>query len=246
MNSRPEWDGGHAEPGELQAQLTQTRHELAGAESERQAARDREAVLRNELQRRVRNMLAIIRSIFSRTLAAGGSLDHVADHFDGRLDAIARFQTMWSLDPSGTVDLERILRDELQSFQFGDDPRIGIAGPDVRLAPDIAQALSLALHELVTNSIKFGVLTMIEARGKLSVSWIVSEGKLRFTWLETGVSVLSSAPPRHGFGRQFLEQALPYQLGADTQFELRPGGLFCEIIAPLDPAEHRTGAATRA
>jgi two-component sensor histidine kinase len=188
-------------------------------------------------------MLAIIRSIFSRTVAAGGSLDDVADHFRGRLDAIARAQTSGSLDPGGTIDFEQIVRDELHSFQFGDDPRIEIAGPDVRLSPDVAQMIGLALHELVTNSIKFGVLAMLDERGQLQASWTTAEGQLRFTWIETGVPVVSSAPLRRGFGREFIEQALPYQIGAETRFELRPGGMACEIVAPLGAITFRTAPA---
>jgi two-component sensor histidine kinase len=242
MNARPEPgdEGQRPVAGELQAQLAEAHRELASVERERQASRDREALLANELLHRVRNMLAIIRSIFSRTVAAGGSLDDVADHFRGRLDAIARAQTSQSLDPGGTIDFEQIVRDELHSFQFGDDPRIGIAGPEVRLAPDVAQMIGLALHELVTNSIKFGVLAMLEERGQLEASWTTDEGQLRFTWIETGVSVLSPAPLRRGFGREFIEQALPYQIGAETRFELRPGGISCEIVAPLGTIAPRT------
>lgn len=243
MEARPEPDndeGQRSGADELQAQLAEAHRELAGIERERQASRDREALLTNELLHRVRNMLAIIRSIFSRTVAAGGSLDDVADHFRGRLDAIARAQTSQSLDPGGTIDLEQIVRDELHSFQFGDAPKIGIAGPEVRLAPDIAQMIGLALHELVTNSIKFGVLAMLEERGQLEASWTTAAGQLRFIWVETGVPVLSPAPLRRGFGREFIEQALPYQIGAETRFELRPGGIFCEIVAPLDAIGART------
>jgi two-component sensor histidine kinase len=242
MNARPEPgsdQGPRPEPAELQVQLAEAHRELANAERDRQAARDREALLRNELQHRIRNMLAIIRSIFSRTVAAGGSLDDVADHFRGRLDAIARYQTALSLDPRATIDFEQIVRDELHSFQFGDDPRIRISGAEVRLVPDVAQMIGLALHELVTNSIKFGVLATLEERGRLEMSWIMAGARLRFIWLETGVPVLSPAPLRRGFGREFIEQALPYQIGAETRFELRPGGLFCEIVVPLDTTAPR-------
>jgi two-component sensor histidine kinase len=246
MNAGPGPDGDQqqgSEAGELQAQLAEARRELALVERAHQAARDREALLRNELQHRVRNMLAIIRSIFSRTIAAGGSLDDVADHFRGRLDAVARYQSFQSLDPGGTIDFELIVRDELNSFQFGDDARIQISGPEVRLVPDTAQVFGLALHELVTNSIKFGALAMLDDRGQLDISWSMAGTQLRFTWLETGISVLSPAPLRRGFGREFIEQALPYQIGAETRFELRPGGIFCEIVAPLDSIASQTAPA---
>jgi two-component sensor histidine kinase len=219
----------------LQAQLAAARQELAEAERDREHGRDREALLRNELQHQVRNMLAIIRSIFSRTVASGGSAEDLADHFQGRLDAISRYQVARAHAPSGTVDLEQILRDELQSFQFGDDPTIEISGPRVRLRHDVAQVMALALHELVTNSIKFGVLAAVDDRGRLNTHWSLVGGMLHFSWAETGVPVVMSAPVRRGFGRSFLEEGLPYQIGAATRFELRPGGVLCEIEVPMSP-----------
>jgi two-component sensor histidine kinase len=219
---------------ELQDQLSATRRALAEAERERQASRDREALLRNELQHHVRNMLAVVRSIFSRTVDSSDSLEEAADHFRGRLDAISRHQAARSRDPGGRVDLEQIVRDELQGFQFGDDPMIGISGPEVGLRHDVAQMFSLAIHELATNSIKFGVLAAIHDRGHVTAEWRVADRMLHFSWSESGVPVVASAPLRRGFGRQFIEDALPYQIGARTRFELRPGGMLCEIVAPLD------------
>jgi two-component sensor histidine kinase len=195
-------------------------------------ARDREALLRGELQHRVRNLLAVIRSIFSRTVHAGGSVEDTANHFGGRLDAIAR-QSLGALEPGATIDFEQLVREELHAFQFGDDPRIAIEGPEIRIGLDAAQLMGLALHELTTNAIKFGALGIDGGRERLSIRWRIEDGMLRFEWLETGVAVIASAPLRSGFGREFIEEALPYQLGAETGFELRPGGVFCAITLPL-------------
>jgi two-component sensor histidine kinase len=204
-------------------------------ETRLQAAYDREIVLRGELQHRVRNMLAVLRSIFDRTVVAGGSLEEVTSHFRGRLDAVAQFQSARVAQPGAAVDLEQIIRDEMHSFQFGDHPKISIDGPETALNPDAAQLLRLAVHELVTNSLKFGVLSADGGGAQLHVRWTTDIDRLAFTWVETGVSVIASAPIRRGFGREFIEQALPYQLGATTIFELRPGGVFCFIELPLGP-----------
>jgi two-component sensor histidine kinase len=218
----------------LRPELDAVRRELEQSEMGRQAAQEQAALLRGELQHRVRNMLAIIRSIFSRTIAAGGSLEDVADHFRGRLDAIARYQTVLATDAGATIDFEHIVRDELQSFQFGDHPQIRIDGPPARLMQDSALLIGLALHELVTNSIKFGVLSSDDPRAQLDIGWTLAAGLLQLEWCETGIAVLSSAPLHRGFGREFIEQALPYQLGATTSFELRPGGVFCAVAVRLD------------
>jgi two-component sensor histidine kinase len=206
-------------------------------------ARDREFLLRGELQHRVRNMLAIIRSIFSRTVDSGGSLEDVADHFRGRLDAVAQLQSLYAMQAPAAADFEQMIRDELQPFQFGDDPRISINGPDIRLDLDVAQLMGLALHELTTNSIKFGALSGDNESG-LAIRWSSTGQMMRFEWLETGVPVIAPAPLHRGFGREFIEQALPYQLGATTSFVLRPGGVFCSIALPIGPAAGRVRTAT--
>lgn len=217
--------------GDIRAGLRRTHEALEAAERRHAADRERETMLRGELQHRVRNTLALVRSIFERSIAAGGTIEDLADHFRGRLEVLARYQLSLPHEPAGMADLETMVRDELHIFQAGADPRIAIAGPEVRLAHDAAQATGLALHELATNSIKFGVLGA-KARGRLCIEWKPTGPQLDLCWEETGVPVLGQAPLHAGFGRQFIEQALPYQLGAETSFVLKPGGLCCTISLP--------------
>jgi two-component sensor histidine kinase len=217
---------------DLRAQLARLQRQLEQSERARRESAERENLLRAEVQHRVRNMLAIIRSLFSRTVALGDPLDHVSDHFQGRLDAVARFQVARGIDPRATFDLEDMFRDELMSFEF--DTRIEIAGPDVPIPQDVAQSLGLAIHELATNSIKFGALSTSDERTRLKIAWTCSDGLLVIDWEETGTAVISPAPVRTGFGREFIEQGLPYQIAATTAFELKPGGLSCRIALALD------------
>lgn len=217
---------------QLRIELASVRSRLQTLERERADAVERERLLRAELQHRVRNMLAVIRSIFSRTVESGHSLADVADHFRGRLDAVARFQVARGANPLGLSYFEDIVRDEFQSFEF--DERIEIGGADVAIPTDVAQALGLAIHELATNSVKFGALSTADNRTRLSIRWHTADGRLVVEWRESGVAVLAAAPLRRGFGREFIEHALPYQVAASTSFELLPGGLACTITIPLE------------
>lgn len=217
---------------DLLAQLAATRHALDAAEARAQADHERAQLLRGELQHRVRNMLAVVRSIFARSVAAGGTLEDVADHFRGRLDVLARYQNAGITGPGGSCDFETMVRDELQSVQAAADLRVTCEGPEVRLPQASAQIVGLALHELVTNSIKFGTLSLPPDRGTLAIRWRV-EDDFHVHWEERGMAVLGSAPLRHGFGREFIEQALPYQLGARTALEIRAGAVSCDIHVPL-------------
>jgi two-component system CheB/CheR fusion protein len=217
-----------ANSGELHAELNYVRAQL-------HAAHAREAALEAELLHRVRNLFAVVRSIFSRTLENAETLEHVADHFYGRLDTLARYQLR--ANPAATVYLEDMVRETLLAFAAGDDPRITIEGNEVALGGRHAETIGMALHELATNSVKFGVLARPQERGALQLRWQVADDRLRFEWLETGVSVLSAAPFRHGFGREYIEQAVVYQLGAETSFELSAGRVRCVLDVPLTPAD---------
>ena len=130
-------------------------------------------------------------------------------------------------------DLENLIRNELQEFRFGDLPNITITGPEVRLPADQVQPVALAIHELVTNALKFGALSVREAT--LTIGWKSSGKSLDIEWAEAGVPIVASVPVRRGFSRQFIEEALPYQTGAETRFELRPGGILCLISLPRRP-----------
>lgn len=192
---------------------------------------ERQLLLRQELEHRARNTLALIRSTFLRTMEASQSLEDAEMHFLGRFDVLARYQlSPGALD--GAVDLQSLIRNELRNFQFGDDAGIFVAGPDVALSLDRAQPLALAIHELVTNALKFGAL--VTPGAELRVNWTTSEEVLNLEWSETGVPVVSSTPLRTGFGREYIEDALAYQLDAAASFNLRPGGLICSISLPLE------------
>jgi two-component system CheB/CheR fusion protein len=196
----------------------------------------RNRIARTELQHRVRNMVGIIRSVFTRTVAAGGLLEDVADHFKGRLDVIARHHMAWIMAPESVVTLEMMIYEELLTYQAAQDSRVSLSGPDVRLKPEQAQLLGLAFHELATNSVKFGVLASADSRPRLIIQWVVENATLHVRWRETGISILGSVPLKVGFGREFLEEALPYQLGGTCTVEMRPGELSWIISVPMSQA----------
>lgn len=221
----------------LRAELATLRKQLEASEDERNRAAARERALRNDMQHRVRNMLAVFRSVCMRTVNSDDA-EGVRDHLRGRLDALARFEVSRSVSNAGRSNLEDMARDELRAFEF--DERIKIDGPEIDIADDSGLLVGLALHELVTNAIKFGALSSSDERAQLALSWRISGDRLIFDWRESAVSVLTEAPLKSGFGREFIEQALPYQLGAATRFELRPGGVDCTIELPLSALDGRS------
>ncbi len=184
-----------------------------------------------ELQHHLRNALSVIRSVARRTALASDSVEHYATHFEGRLDALARIQDAVIRSPLGRVDLEGLVAEELLAHRVG-DASVVVAGPPLALNARVAGSLGLAMHELVVNAVKFGAFA--SPRGTVAVTWSVEPGPvLRFAWRETGIVVAGVAPRRCGFGTELIERGLPYDLGAVTRIEIRPGELLCSIGVPL-------------
>lgn len=195
---------------------------------------ERQAVLLAELQHRVRNVLALVRAVASRTFANAETIEDAAAQFSGRIDAMARTQALLTRAAGVGVGLEDLIREELVA-QAADQSVIVVGGPEVSLAPKAAEVLTLAVHELATNATKYGALG--QDAGRLSVSWRqeTEDGQpwLRLFWNETNVAVASAAPRRQGFGVELVTRRVPYELKGRANMELRPGGLECLIEFPL-------------
>lgn len=198
-----------------------------------------------ELQHRTRNLIAVVRSIARQTMAATGPTEAFREEFDHRLEALARVQGLLSRAETAPITIERVIRMELDALGApqGISDRIELQGPPVHLRHSIVQTLALALHELATNARKHGALS--EDEGRLSIAWRVrqapgQERRLRVEWSETGSSrAMGEAAERRGYGRELIERALPYSLGAATSYEITPDGVRCTIDLPLDKAERR-------
>lgn len=195
---------------------------------------DLAALVSNEAEQRVRNMLGVVRSVFRRTIEGAESPEQAISHFQGRLEALARHQAGSVGPASDSTDLlENAIREELLSVGPGDASQVSIEGQDVSLTSLQMTWFGLTIHELVTNSIKFGVLSSSGGSGRVRIAWTAVDGTLRWEWVETGVPIDAAGQHRHGLGREVVEQALPYQLQATTSFQLTNDGVRCPISLPL-------------
>jgi PAS domain S-box-containing protein len=200
------------------------------------ALQDRQRVLMHELQHRVRNTLAVVRSIVSSTGETSDTVESFAAHLQGRLNALGRTQTVLTRAPGSGVDLEAMVRDELLA-QAAREDQMEVTGASVRLSPKTAEVLALAVHELATNAVKYGALGT--PSGRVAVRWSTSEESdptwLKLTWEESGVRIAATAPRRQGFGTELIEMRVPYELQGQGVLRFRPGGILCEISCPLIP-----------
>jgi len=174
--------------------------------------------------------MAIIRSIARRTVENSLSLEDFGDHFDGRLLALSRSFRILARAGAFDLDFEELVREELLSHTAAE--RAIVHGPSFRLSQNSAAALGLAIHELAVNAVKYGALA--SASGQLAVQWELDEAGLRLEWRESEVPAMDPKPRHRGFGREWIEQGLPYQLRAHTSLEFLPGGVVCIIRVPAD------------
>ncbi|WP_426954455.1 CheR family methyltransferase [Muricoccus radiodurans] len=228
--------------GEVWAHFSGARHDgkLMGVTQdvdERRRAAAQQSLLMAELQHRVKNILAVVRSLTSRSLQDAVSLEEFGAHFSGRIDALARTQSLLANRGAGGIRLDELVREELAASLGRESGQVVVEGPAILLKDKAAEAFTLAVHELTTNAIKHGALSRADA--SVTVRWRVTSnnggGWLVLEWSENGVPLSDLPPARHGFGRKLIERGLPYDLGADTTLEFTPDGVRCTVELPLGP-----------
>ncbi len=211
--------------------------------TQRREFEEAQRVLVAELQHRTRNLIAVVRAISDRTLRESADLGQFATVFSERMEALARVQGLLSrLKEGQRVTFDELLRMELAAhLDESDGERFTLIGPaGVTLRSSSVQPLALAIHELITNAVKYGALR--DPRGRLRIAWHVApeDGRpwLHVDWLETGVAVgTGEAEPGTGAGRELIERALPYQFGARTRYVLTDEGVHCTIAMPISRRE---------
>jgi two-component sensor histidine kinase len=186
-------------------------------------------LLLSELNHRVKNTLAVVKSIASLTLKGTNAV--ALGDFEKRLIALSAVHSLLTDENWEGARLDAIVRTSLHAHLGLDDGRVHFEGDDLRLRPKSAIALSMALHELATNAVKYGALS--SEQGTIGVKWTLSDGRFRMQWRETGGPPVV-APPAKGFGARMIEQGLSSELQGSARIDFQPGGVVCTIDAPLD------------
>nr|WP_302479768.1 HWE histidine kinase domain-containing protein [Roseicella sp. DB1501] len=201
--------------------------------TERKLAEERLVLLMREVNHRAKNALAVVQSVLRLTRTA--DLPGYVRAVEGRVAALARVQTLLAEDAWTGADLRVLLEGELAPF-LGDGRRAVMAGPAVVLPARVTQPLTMAMHELATNAVKYGALS--EAAGCVTVTWSVEKAQddtaqLRLRWAETGGPAVPGRPTRRGFGGRVLDGTVRMQLGGTVSLTWAPSGLVCDLDLPL-------------
>jgi len=214
--------------------------ERTWAAVERAQAEQRQRLLINELNHRVKNTLATVQAIAFQTLKGEMPLAEARGRFEARLMALSRAHSLLTAQNWEGASLSRVVADSTE-YLAGEHGRFEISGEEVRLAPRATLALALAFHELSTNAAKYGALS--SDGGTVSISWTVAEGALRILWKESGGPPVAE-PALRGFGSRLIERGLAGDLGGTAALAFEPDGLRCTIeaaIGSVAAAEPRLG-----
>jgi two-component sensor histidine kinase len=202
--------------------------------SARHEAEEHLQLVVNELNHRVKNNLATVQAIASQTFRNANDLVQAEAAFVGRIEALA-LATDFLTGAKGPHPSMRLVLEEAVRPHAPTASRYKLAGPNLNLPPKVAQALSLAIHELATNALKHGAWSV--ERGDVAIDWSSAKGdggaqRLRLRWSEhDGPPV--SPPARRGFGSRLIEQGLARELGGEVRLIFDPAGVACLLDAPL-------------
>ena len=198
-----------------------------------QAELDHRQLLINELNHRVKNTLAIIQSLSTQTLRGDRPTPEARADFESRLLALAGAHALMTEADWRSVGLRELIDLTIRPFAQDAAERFRLEGPLVTLPPKSAVAFALAVHELCTNSGKYGALRA-EA-GRVDMTWSLtgdgSNARLRFVWRESGGPAVI-APTVRGFGSRLIERGLAVELKGDVRLHFPPEGLVCEMDVP--------------
>jgi two-component sensor histidine kinase len=229
------------EIAEVRAALHDAAAQLRAREAEELRAHQRQQLMINELNHRVKNTLFTVQSLARQSL--GRPADTPGLHaFNERLMALARAHDLLTQSVWEGADLKEILEETLEPYL----DRTVLAGPQVALTPNAALALSMVFHELGTNAVKYGALSLPE--GTVTVVWHVDPGalhRLTLHWEERGGPPVSP-PARKGFGSRLIAASLKSDLAGEARVDYRPSGLVCVLTLSLprtgkEEAEDKAG-----
>lgn len=192
-------------------------------------------LLVDELNHRVKNTLAIVQGIAQQSFKGGTDPAVARRAFEGRLAALSEAHNLLTREHWGAVSMAQIIGDAVAPHG-GDVGRFELDGPDLPILPKTAISLALAIHELATNAVKHGALSL--PTGQVTIRWARAgeEGaRLSLVWQEQGGPRVE-APARRGFGTRMIERGLAAELGGTVRIDFRPEGLVCTVDAPLPEA----------
>ena len=190
--------------------------------TERKNWEKRQAILLRELSHRVKNTLAVVQSAARQTLRSSPDPKSFVGAFEGRIRSLAASHSLLTEADWSGAKLDTIIRHQVAALVHDYDGRFRLRGPDVVLSAEMATQIGLVLHELATNAVKYGALSVPE--GSVNVAWSVTAAKLCLIWREPGGPGIERKPEFSGFGTLLIKLS-----AAKVTQRFGPRGLVCKL-----------------
>jgi len=198
--------------------------------SELKQKEERIELLAREVDHRSKNLLALVLAVVR--LANADNTEALKTAIEGRIRALGNLHIMLAETQWAGADMRSLVMGELAPYTLDGQMRVEVIGPDLLLKPRSAQSLAVALHELTTNAVKYGALSVIV--GRVRVEWsLATDGRLVIVWTEC-LGPRVSAPLHQGFGTRVVRQIINGELNGTSRFDWHPLGFVCEL--GFDPA----------
>ena len=194
--------------------------------TDRELFLERQQLLLNELNHRVKNNLATVQSLAAQAGRRAPDVATFNQDFQGRLVALAHTHDVLTQSAWVGADLRTLLERELGAFP----ERVHLLGPSVRLDSTQALAVGLIAHELATNAAKYGALS--SPQGRIDLIWRIEGERLDLEWVESNGPPVA-APSNLGFGSRLIEKLAKGDLGGEARTSFAPEGFRLRLFAPL-------------
>lgn len=227
---------------EFVGEATISRHPLNGRTiltvvhrdiTERKELEEQREAVAHELDHRIKNVISVVSALVSLTAKGATSVADFSDSLQARLRSLAATQSFLARGKGAGVDLEALLCAELAQYRAPDGVNLHIEGPTIRLRASAVQPLALAIHELATNSAKYGAFSEPGGRVTLIKTIPPTSGARQFAieWQEAG-GPKTRRPARQGFGTLLIQQMIERVFHGSVLYDYRPEGLVCRMVMP--------------
>lgn len=203
--------------------------ERVHAERDMRKAMEHQRLLMDELNHRVKNTLATVQSMAAQTFKGVHRDDEARSTFEARLFALAKAHDVLTSESWSGADLKDIVQGALLPYQSADHDPFDITGCALKMNPRKTLALTMALHEMATNAVKYGSLSV--RGGTVIVQWSVDADTLSLRWQEVGGPPVK-APTRQGFGTRLIKRTLAMEMDGDVSVTYPESGFTCVARMP--------------
>ncbi|MCW3477144.1 sensor histidine kinase [Limobrevibacterium gyesilva] len=214
--------------------------------TERKETAARIWLLMREVTHRSKNLLSVIQAIARQTATTSGSIEDFLRRFGARLHSLAGSHDLLVQEDWRGASIRELVQTQLGHYSDLANPQIRLMGDPLRIHPDAAQHIGMALHELATNAAKYGALSVPE--GEVQISWtLTAEGpdgpRCRLTWEERNGPPVQ-APKRRGFGHVVIERTVARALGGTVRLVHAPEGVQWTLDFPGSYIVHNGTSST--